>query len=254
MFSLLIPHALAFPAVEEPLANGRMDWTSLELISNGTGTPPGGSIGSMEAMEGEARAQLGPRILELSRHIRISATQLAGDLLDAANRVADRLDENLSLWEVVHARYYTSGRVEIEGILPVHAWLRPALVTMAHGKERTGPATGPITGLMVDARGFKVLPAIAPILLDPSGTPVYGIAMVTEAAISQHPPVIYITDPADPAGVQKVGNTPILARATGVVEGANLRLDAEDSSRIREEAEKSPFLIHGAVVVVVDKE
>lgn len=245
--------ALAFPSVVEELPGGQVDWTRLELVASAEGAPPGGSILSWEAMEGEARSKLGPRILELSRLVRIGAGRLASSLLDGSDRIADRLDENLSLWEVFKVNYFTSGKVEISGSLPLQTWLRPAMVAMAHGKERTGPATGPITGLVVDARGLTVEPAMAPSIQSSGGTTIYSIEGVTEAAVSQRSPVVYVTDPANPLAVTRAGEQPLFVRAAGVEEQVNLVIREEDAVRVRTEAEAAPFLLHANVVIVVDR-
>lgn len=90
-------------------------------------------------------------------------------------------------------------------------------------------------------------------LVDAAGLPIYGISMVTEASISQFPPVIYVSDPADPMGVAKIGNNPMIVHATSVVDAVNLQLDETSAARVREESERASFLLHGSVVIVVDQ-
>lgn len=248
----LLPMAAAFPSVVEKLSGGEVDWTRMELVASAEGEPPGGSLLSWEAMEGEARSHLGPRILELSRLIRMDATRTAQTWLDGANRVADRLDDNLSMWETFQVRYYTSGRVELDGALPLHAWLRPVLVDLAAGREREGPPTGPVTGLLVDARGLELLPAVCPNLRTSAGLSLYSAEAVTPAAIAQRPPVIYVTDPANPAAVARVGEQPLILRATGVRDGVDLLISDADSNTLRDRASEAPFLLHANVVIVVD--
>lgn len=244
--------ALAFESVTETLSGGAVDWTRLELVASAVGEPPGGSLLSWEAMEGEARSRLGPRILELSRLVRMDSQRTAKAWLDGANRVADRLDDNLSMWEAFQVRYFTSGRVEMEGSLPLHAWLRPALVDLAEGKERESPPTGPITGLLLDARGLELLPAVCPSIRSLGGQELYNAQTVTPAAIAQRAPVIYVSDPANPLAVARLGESPLQLRAVSIHEEVDLVVSDTDAARLRERAAEAPFLLHGNVVVVVD--
>ncbi len=253
MIPLLAGLALGFDPVVEQLSEGRIDWTSLKLLASAEGVPSSGVLINLETLEGDARQRLGPRMLAMAREVRVTSTLTAGDLLDAKDAVADRIDDNLALWEVFEVRYYTSGGVEMEGELPLQAWLRPALVSLAAGKDRTAPPAAPTTGLVVDARGLDVSPAVAPQLLDASGAALYGIGSVTPLAASQRAPAVYVTDPADVAAARRAGAQPLFVRAVGVREGTDLVLDPADAGRLAQAAGDAPFLLQGNVVVVVDK-
>jgi hypothetical protein len=145
-----------------------------------------------------------------------------------------------------------SGGVAMEGALPLHQWLRPALVALAHGKDRSTPASDPTTGVIVDARGLDALPALAPRLLDAAGTELYGIGSVTVMAASQRAPAVYVRDPADSAAARRAGVQPMFVRAVSVDGGCDLVLDPTDATRLAQASTQAPFLLQGNVVVVVD--
>jgi hypothetical protein len=243
----------AFDPVVEQLPDGRVDWTSLRLLASAEGVPSSGVMVNLESLEGDARQRLGPRMLAMARKVRVSAELTAADLLDAKDAVADRIDDNLMLWEVFEVRYFTSGGVEMEGALPLQSWLRPALVSLAKGKDRTGPATAPTSGLIVDARGLDVSPALSPRLRSGAGTELYSLAMMTVLAASQRTPVVYVTDPADAAAGKRAGTQPLFVRAIGVSADTDLVLSDADTAALTQAAADAPFLLQGNVVVVVDK-
>lgn len=244
--------AYAFDPVEEDLGGGRVDWTTLRLVAGAEGVPSSGVMVNLGTLEGDARTHLGPKILALARKVRISSTLLAADILDAGDAVADRVDDNLSSWEVFDAKYFASGGVALEGALPLQAWLRPALTTLAAGQERSAPATASVTGLVIDARGLKVLPAIAPRVLEPSGAVLYELATLSRLSAGQRSPVVYVHDPADPIAARRAGAEPVFTKAVEVKEGCDLVLSAPDASRVSALAAQAPFLLQGHVVVVVD--
>lgn len=248
----LVGAALAFEPVVEELDGGKVDWTAMKLLASAEGERTTGAMTDVEALEGSARSRLGPRMLDLAKQVRVTSEQDAGDLLDAGDAVADRLDANLAIWEVYEVRYYTSGGVEMDGALPIQPWLRPALTARAAGKDRPGgAAAAAITGLLVDARGVAVKPAVAPRILDPSGAAIYELSTLTVHAASQRGPVVWVRDPADPVAVRRAGEQPLIVRAAGVKDGCDLVLSAEDAAKVRDAASGAGFLLNGQVAVVV---
>ncbi len=246
---LLLSHAFAFDPVLESLEDGEVDWTNLRLIVHAAG----GNLGTatnLETAEGDARQQLEPRVQRLARAVRIDRTRLAGALLDAEDAVADRLDSNLSLWEVYEARYHGGGNVELDAALSLQAWLRPALVTFAHTPEHP-PQVGGASGLILDARGLDLKCALGPELFDAAGAHLFGVGDMTAYAASQHGPVLYVADPGDPVAAKRAGATPLFMRVDHVQDGTDLVLSAGDASELRTAALTSDLLVHGNVVVVV---
>lgn len=247
----LIVSALAYDAVVEAVPGGYIDWTGMRIVAKSVGRGTTGAMTHVEALEGNARDQLGPRFREASRGVRIDRDRLAGAILDGGDAVADRLDGNLALWEVYEARYLASGGVELDAALSLQAWLRPALVTMAGAPEVSRPQGGP-TGLVVDARGLDLRPAIAPQLVDEGGSHLYGIVDMTAYAASLRGPVVYVEDAADPVASKRAGTAPVFVRAKGVASSVDVVLGPDEAAALREVAASSDALARGAVVVVVD--
>lgn len=246
---LLFAQALAVEPVLETLEDGAVDWTNFRLVVHATSHGTTGAMSNLEAAEGDARDELEPRFLRLARAVRVDRSRLAGELLDAADAVADRLESNLSTWEVFEARYLASGRVELDAALSLQTWLRPALVTFAHTPERP-PRVGGATGLVIDARGLEVRCALAPEVFDEAGGHLYGVGDMTAFQVSQHGPVVYVRDPGDPAAARRAGELPVFVRASRVQDGTDLVLDAEGAAAARAAAEASDVFLHGKVVVV----
>ncbi len=247
--SLLIPGAAAVEPVLERVAGGAIDWTNMRLVVHGTGGGSTGAMNNLEAAEGDARQQLEPRVQALARAVRVDRSRLAGELLDAADAVADRLEANLSAWEVFEARYHKGGTVELDAALSLQTWLRPALVSFLHAAERP-PRQGGSSGLIVDARGLDLKCALAPEFFDAALGHLYGIGDMTAYAASQHGPVVYVSDPADPIAARRAGEVPIFLRPASVQNGTDLVFDAAAAAELRAAADASDLLLFGNVVVV----
>lgn len=243
--------ALAIEPVLEPVGEGTINWTTLELLASARGRPQPGAMFNLETLEDDARGRLGPVMLSLARKVRIDRASTVGDVLARKDDLAWRVDDNLSLWEVYEVRYYTSGAVEIDGSLPLQGLVRPVLLDGAEGKERGGVVTGTTTGLVVDARGLDLRPAMAPRILGAGDAELYGVSTLTEAAASARGPAIYVHDPADVAAVRRAGGQPLFVRAEAVVDGTDVRLSPAEAAALREAAGVAPFLLRGNVVFVV---
>jgi hypothetical protein len=241
--------------VLERTAEGAIDWTNMRIVASASGRSTTGAMTSLEAMEGDARDQLGPAFEALARRLTIDRSHRAGDYFigDApvgGSAVADRLSGNLVGWEVYEARYFDSGGVELEAALSLQSWLRPLVVTLAGAPE--APArSGGATGLLIDARGSELRCAVAPEVLDEGGAHVYGIADMTRYATSLRSPVVYVSDPADPVAFKRAGESPLIVRGAAGSVATDIVLSSADAARVREAAATADFLALGMVVVVV---
>ncbi len=247
----IIASALAYDPVIEAVGDGFIDWTGMRVVAKSSGRATTGAMTSLEALEGDAREQLRPTFERVARGVRIDRDRVAAALLDDGDLVADRLDANLALWEVYEARYLASGGVELDAALSLQSWLRPALVTLAQAPEVSRPQGGP-SGLVIDARGTGVDPAIAPEVVDEAGGHLYGVVDMTAYAASLRGPVVYVSDAADPAAARRAGAAPSFVRAKAARSGVDIVLDAEAAAALREVGASSDALSRGAVVVVVD--
>ncbi len=110
------------------------------------------------------------------------------------------------------------------------------------------------TGLIVDARGLGVKPALAPRILDENGNVVYGTQNVSREYALQIGVVGYEKDVNRARQNERVANNPLIVKAIRV-EGPN-RTDVvirnADADRIRQLAQRLKFLEECRVMMVLD--
>lgn len=252
MFSLWI---LLGPAqagsVTEKVAGGVVDWTEGIILAEASAVGGGGPKAWREtrAAEQEARTALAESLASVARSVRFTSDITVDSLLRAGDDLAELLEQNLASWEVPEARYFSSGKVELSGQLALSEWLRPALVGWARASDDVQVANGP-TGLLVDARGLRVRPALAPRLLAPDGRTLYGLELLSALAAATATPAVWVDDPADARAAARSGPQPLVVVATAVQGGSDLVLSHEDVRRVDDQG--SAILALGRVVVVVD--
>ncbi len=110
------------------------------------------------------------------------------------------------------------------------------------------------TGLVVDARGFKVKPAMSPKLLDESGQEVYGTGYVSREYAVEHGIVGYAKDLESAKQNERVADNPFVVKGVSV-SGANhtdIVIRNTDAQTLLGMKENLSFLDKCRVMVVVD--
>lgn len=251
MRSLLL--ALVAGAVAEPLhvsvEGGHIDWGRGVLVAHAASSGGAGLLTSRRTLEQEAWLRLEALLAERAAEVRVTTDVVASDLLAGDDPLALRLQEGLRTWRVTTTRYSRSGQVELEAELVLRDWLRPALLGWA-SPQRPDRQVGGGSGLVVDARGLAVVPAMVPRLLSPTQDVLFGPEHLMAGQLALQPPVVWVTDPADPAAAAQAGADPVVVGATAVSRGSDLVLDPRDSEALEA---LGGLLSRGHVVIVVDR-
>ena len=251
---LLLPASLALdPApdhVVTSLTYGYIDWSALRLEVTAASARRVGAWMDRRVQEQDALDWVAPRVEEAGPTVVVTPDETAGDLIAADDELSQRLREGLENWRVSETRYVASGRVEMDAELDLGAWLRPALVARARADA---PALSPdgATGVVVDARGLAFEPCLAPALLSPDGTQLFGATSLSVETVRRSTPVVFALDPADTRAYARAGARPLFAHA-GEARGCALVLDAPDAAVIAASPDLEALGAAGGVVLVVD--
>ncbi|MEF2144445.1 MAG: hypothetical protein V3573_03285 [Desulfovibrionaceae bacterium] len=82
--------------------------------------------------------------------------------------------------------------------------------------RRSMAELGAYTGVVVDARGLGVSPALLPVVAGPDGVCVFGPHLASRAYVVEQGLAVYAPSIQDPAARQRVGGTPLVVRALAV--------------------------------------
>lgn len=235
MIALLLGMSHAAPVVQE-LTDGRVDWTEGVLVVRSTGNPHTGAWSDVKVAEQAALAQLESRLVEHANRLAYDSERSAGDLGA----------EMEGAWTITQTTYHTSGMVELEAQLDLHAWLRGALVDDASasvdGREPT------LSGVLIDGRDVGVEPCLAPRILGPDREIVYGPSSLARNTAAKRRPATWVGDPADPGAGDRVGESPLILIAADA-RGCDLVLD-EASARLLRQLDGTSVLADANVALV----
>ncbi|MGA9523619.1 MAG: hypothetical protein WBV82_19310 [Myxococcaceae bacterium] len=227
--------ALAAPLVV--YAKGSVNWEGQVLKATGSGAPDMKATNPAQARLGAERAaQMDAfrNLLAQAKGIQITADRTVGDEL-ARDEIRGKLEGVIRGYKITAKRYFSDSGVEIDVEVPLAA-LAEVLVDPAaqifpvktEGKLRN-------TGLVVDATGLKVVPVLAPRLLDEAGKPLYGGSAA------------YVDGVAAGRKHARVGDRPLVVKATRA-QGTDLVLSADEAKKLSDA--NNTWLSEGRVVIV----
>ena len=247
---LLASLAMAQP-IQEAFPGGYVDWTRGVLVVSASGSQSAGAPKALQVTEQEALNRLQAQVQDEQRLVRLDSEERAGDRMQNGDPIAAMLLESSGNFIISEARYYSSGRVDLTAELPLHGWLRPALVHAATG-DSDQDVTSDYTGVLIDARGFSLQPSIAPKIKDPEGLVLYGLASLSPQTAGEHMPVRWVGDPADPEATETAGERPLILSAKSVARGGDIVLDEEQAALLLQVTRGTSLLPNARVVVVAD--
>jgi len=164
---------------------------------------------------------------------------------------------------IMDKKYMSDGSVEItvgmkltgalaDTLLPKSAATPPVLMTPPAG---TPPAAGQLyTGLIIDARGLNVKPAMAPKVLNEDGKEVYGSAWINRDYAVREGMVGYMKDRDAAQSNPRVTDKPMMVKALKV--SGDARVDTvisnSDALMLQSASQNLNMLQKCRVIILVD--
>jgi hypothetical protein len=267
--ALALAQSAIDPRCTQPGQQACVDWNSGLAIAIGTGapatwakTPAQKNISATRA----ARLDAARNLLELIKGINVTGSTNVQGAMVASDSVSSSIQGQLNgIRPVEQPHYFSDGSVQVK----LEANLRqivPENLYAQNGPPQ--PISGPIgspagssvntqsayTGVIIDARGLGVQPAISPKVYDPQDREVYGSAYVSrDFAVSQGM-VGYAKSLDSAAQSDRVKGNPAVIKAVEA-KGANkadLVLSQQDADALRELAQRQTFLREARVMIVLD--
>jgi hypothetical protein len=243
------PAAPTAPAVQAKPEPG-VNWAGQVLKATGAGAPDMKASSPAQARLGAERAaQMDAfrNLLAQAKGIQINAGKTVGDELANNDEIRGKVEGAIRGFKVAAKRYFSDGGVEVDVEVPLSALTElffpgaPAATETSNKKpDRKN------TGLVVDARGLKVTPALAPRILDDAGKSLYGAEALNAEARKSLGVAAYFQGLDEAKKQVRVGERPLVVKASKA-DGTDLVLAADDAKKIDGNA---AYLAEGRVIIV----
>lgn len=209
--------------VTEAVGEGSVNWTEGVVRHRERRTGSGQQASALHLQASDAARQ---RLLQVLSQLRLDATRTLGEAWERTPAQRHAVEALLPTAEVVETSYGTGG--SIESTVQLSLTGRLTALFMPPPAPGTAPAASPLgpiyTGVVIDARGLDLRPALFPRLVDEQGRVLYAPEEVDPEAARQHGYVIYARVYDQGPGQTRVGERPLVLRAQRVASATRVDL------------------------------
>jgi hypothetical protein len=263
--ALALAVCAALPAAAR--AESAVDWQRKVVKCTGSGAANLRDAGGNPAVarigaEKAAKLDALRNCLEALKGVQLDSGQTVGNALASDQALSGKVQGLVRGFKVVGApRYFSDGGVELDVEVPLDGAMSDTLLPRPEKKDTAASAPEPKparseaapagTSLVVDARGQKVLPALAPRILDEAGKELYGPARLGDAGRKAGGTVAYAgdLDAAKATLKDRVGARPLVVKAVRT-EGADVVISSADAAGLA--GKDLGFLADAKVVILAD--
>ena len=246
---------------------GSVNWQSQMIRATGIGAPnpnhpmAAQRAGAINAAKYDALRQ----ILETVKGMNISSETTVRNAMVENDVIMTGVSGAVKNFKKTDTRYLSDGSVEVDVEIPLSGILLGELLPQNTGSQKPGgykyddePQSsftgGVVSGLIIDARGLGLRPAIAPRVLDENGNEVYGTGFVSRDYAVQIGVVGYEKDIVRAQSDDRVKGSPAVVKALRV-EGSNktdVVISNSDASNIQFAAQNQNFMEQCKVMFILD--
>ena len=254
------------PQYPEPGAF-HIDWERQVVIVSSLGAPntnlprPAWRATAVRAARQTAYRDL----LEAVKGVRVSSTTTVENAMLTSDIIKSQVEGIVRDFTVLDIKYYETMDVAMIVEMPLTGAFYDALLPGGEGgriaaatpsQPPPSRASGAISGLIVDATGLDVMPAMAPKILDEEGNEVYGTAKVLRQFAMTQGVVGYHNNVRGASQDERVAGNPLVVRALRATgpNGCDLVISSADAAQIRQAAGNLPFLDECRVMIVIGAE
>jgi hypothetical protein len=246
-------------------ASGKVDWTTGVLTAVGIGAPPAQPANAAQARamaERAAQVVAYRNLLEAVKGVRVDATTTVENFIVTSDVIRTEVSGIIQGATIMDKKYMSDGSVEVtvgmkltgafaESILPKTPPTPPTGLTGTLAPAAQGQL---YTGLIVDARGLGVKPAMAPKILNEDGKEVYGSASINREYAVREGMVGYLKDPVQAQTNPRVTDKPLMVKALKVAGDArvDMVITNADAVMLQSASENLSMLQKCRVIILVD--
>ena len=268
-FFLFISTFLAWAQqpLTQAIGNGEINWGEQVIRATGSGAPnpdaPNVAAARLGA-ERAAKADALRNILETVKGVRIDSETLVVNAMTQNDVIRTRVQGIVRGAKVINTRYLSDGAVEVTVEIPLSNPSAPAdsltatvLPPQSFGSQTQSiPKAGnPVySGVIFDARGLSLRPAMSPKVFDEEGREVYGSAFVSQEWATKYGILGYVKDLDAAKKNDRVAANPLILKATRVsgTGGCDIVIGNADAQGMRDMSKNLSFLEQCRVLIVVD--
>lgn len=254
--------------VEETLAGVTVDWTDGLIEVTGMGVEPESGTRAQKRLMAERAALTDAyrKLVEATDGIRVEADTTVKNFAAESDLVRTQLNSFIKGARILETRHLEDGSAEVRVALDLYGKGRSvAKAIQKQPRPKKAKVTGTVdsllapaevretyTGVIVDARGLGLEPAMSPMILDESASRLYlssKVAVEPDAVVNRGI-ASYAGSIAEGQKLSRVGSNPLVLKAKRVEDRTNVVLDDVAAKQLLGADRRKGFLKELAVVLV----
>lgn len=265
-----IPTGAAAPAPSQSdhcitaFDNGKIDWSTGKVTAIGKASPKGNKDGANKSVPGSAQADASRNIIQILKQIKIRKTLTVGQYASQNDIILAGI-EKTARDAVITKQYFTSAldvEIEIEtsiggGFLQLVLPDDIRQISKINAEKPMSPNQGmeniPYTGLIIDARGLELEPALYPTIVSEQGNEIYSSLFISREFAVQYGVCSYVCSMDKAIREKRIGPHPLIFKALrkSSNENASVVISMADTKRIEKATERHIFLKECRVIIVM---
>jgi hypothetical protein len=238
--------------------HGQVNWTDKTITATGSGAPdlkaPNVAVARLGA-ERVAKLDALRNILETLKGVRIDSEVTVENEMVTNSKMRTKIQGVARRFKVLKTKYYSDGGVDLIVEMSLDGQLASTLVESG-SKTADLPQKGDAkhSGLIINAKGLKVMPALAPKILDESGKVIYSAEFLAKEKLEERGVASYFKAMDAAKKSKRVGANPLVLKALKPAKGAktDVVLSNADAEKLKDPETNLKYLAEGRVILVVD--
>lgn len=284
--TLVTPCAFGDNVVQQ-FTDGNVDWTNMIVTAKGIGAPPANAANMAQARAMARRAAIvvaQRNLLEIVKGVRIDSQTLVKDFMTQSDIIRSQVSGVVRGSRLIDVAYMSDSSVEATVAMPLTGEFSGVVIPLViktptvsppspappempmqppsapepppMGEQPQAPSPGQVvyTGLVIDAQGLGVRPAMSPKIVDESGAEVYGSSFVSREYAIQQGVSGYAKDLTAAQNNPRVTDRPLTVsgvKAAGPSK-CDIVVNNQDAQMIKSSADNLSFLQKCRVMIVLD--
>lgn len=261
----LLGLSVAVAQVQDFGGRGTVDWGNRVVVAKGIGAPnPAMPAATARPMAIQAARKVALRnALEIIKGINLTSTTTVENYMVQNDQVRTSVSGYIQTFKESEPKYMSDKTIEITVTVPLDNKLASQILppdvkplpqaVHSVSNSSVNPSVN-YSGLIIDARGLGVIPAVAPKVFDQEGKEIYGMAYVSREFAVKWGMAGYAKTPEQAQGMKdRLGEAPGYIKAVETKYGnIDLVLANNDARQIEKAAKSSKFFSDCRVVIIVD--
>ena len=276
--------SLAISGYAEPVGqlvqrkqSGKVNWSAGVIGVHGSGSATVSELESQmaarESARAEATAAARQKLFEILKGLRVDTSYRLGDITASDSRMGNRIREMVDHLPVIDQleTVRSDGSIAVQLMMSIRGGFSQLILpeeirkiesitkvlpakNITESTPTTSTETSKFTGLVIDARGILVEPALAPKILDERLEEVYGPEYASREYAIQNGIASYYTDMDKAIANPRVAGKPLVLKAirTAWPGLCDLVISNGDATELRSSSKHLMFLRECRVIIVTD--